>query len=196
LSEQQRLSEVTSTLRETQTKISDLSTRALALEDTLARTDIRAPVAGEVVGLRVRTVGAVVGPGDPLLEIVPASGSLVVIARVNPIDIDSVRAGQSADIRFSAFDMRYTHVITGTVVKVSADAMQDPQSELQYYEAEVQVDAEGITQMREEGFNLVPGMPAEVLIKTGGLTLMRLLAEAFLAYACAGVPRAVSTPLP
>ena len=180
LRQQQQMSEVTSLLRETQSKIADLSTRVLALEDTLSRTEIRSPVDGTVVSLRVRTIGAVIGPGEPVMEVVPDSDQLVVVANVSPIDIDSVHAGLAADIRFSAFDMKNTLVIMGEVINVSADAIQDPQSGMQFYEAEVRVDPEGNEELRSGGHVLVPGMPADVLIKTGGRTLLSYLMKPFL----------------
>lgn len=180
LREQQQISEVIGLLRETQSKIADLAARILALEDTLSRTGIRTPVDGIVVGLRVRTIGAVVGPGEPLMEIVPKSDELVVVASVSPTDIDSVRVGQTADLRFSAFDLRNTLVVTGSVVNLSADAMQDQSSGMSFYEAEVKVKPEGIQRLQADGFELVPGMPAEVLIKIGGRSLLNYLTKPFL----------------
>jgi membrane fusion protein, epimerase transport system len=180
LRRQTLLSEVTALLAETRSTLADLSTRLLALEDTLARTDIRAPVDGVIVDLQVRTIGAVISPGVPVMELVPASDDFVVIANVIPSDIDSVRVGQPADIRFSAFDLRYTHVIPATVVKVSADTMEDPQTGMQFYEVELKVDEAGIGQMASYGIALVPGMPAEVLVKTGGRTLLNFLLKPFL----------------
>lgn len=180
LAEQQYLSEVTNLLRETQSKTADLSTREIALKDTLARTEIRSPVDGVVVGLRVRTIGAVVAPGEALMEIVPASDDLIVIANISLTDIDSMYIRQSADIRFSAFDSRMTHVVPGEVTNISADAILDNASGMQYYEAQIRIVPDGYQQMRDDDILIVPGMPAEVMIKTGGRTLLNYLLKPFL----------------
>lgn len=179
LREQKEMAEVAALLRETQTQIADLSTRVVALEDTLSRTEVRTPVEGIVVGQQIRTVGAVIGPGEPLMEIVPDSDQLVVVANISPVDIDSIHIGQSADIRFTAFNFSNTLVTIGEVVNISADAMQDPESGLQFYEAEVIVDPAGLEQLQAQGNVLIPGMPAEVLIKTGGRTLLNYLVKPF-----------------
>lgn len=95
-------------LRDTQTEIFDLSERMHALEDTLLRTEIRSPTNGTVVGLGVHTLGGVISPSVPILEVVPQGEPLVVEARVQPTDIDSVHAGLPADARFTAFQARIT----------------------------------------------------------------------------------------
>jgi len=168
LREQTHLSEITSTMRETQAKNADLATRMLALEDKLQRTLIRTPVRGVVVGLQVRTEGAVISPGQPLMEIVPSSEDYVVVGRIDPAQVDSLRVGQSADIRFSAFDVQNTYVVEGELVNLSADVLQDPATGVGYYEAEIRVTENGYEQMRADGLDLLPGMPAETMIKTGG----------------------------
>ena len=88
-----RLTEVTSELRDVEARIADLNERLTAARDVLARTRVIAPAAGTVVGLGVYTRGAVVAPGQRLMEIVPAGDRLVVEARVAPTEIDSVAVG-------------------------------------------------------------------------------------------------------
>jgi membrane fusion protein, epimerase transport system len=180
LREQTHLSEITSTMRETQAKNADLATRMLALEDKLQRTLIRTPVRGVVVGLQVRTEGAVISPGQPLMEIVPSSEDYVVVGRIDPAQVDSLRVGQSADIRFSAFDVQNTYVVEGELVNLSADVLQDPATGVGYYEAEIRVTENGYEQMRADGLDLLPGMPAETMIKTGGRTLLNYLLKPYL----------------
>jgi epimerase transport system membrane fusion protein len=177
---QSYLSEITTNLREAQSKIADQATRILALQDKLQRTLIRAPVRGVVVGLRVRTVGAVIEGGQPIMEIVPSSKDYIVVAKVLPANIESVHVGELADIRFSAFDLRNTHVVEGKVLTLSADVLEDPATRRSYYEAEIQVTPAGFKQMQADGLDLLPGMPAEAMIKTGQRTMLNYLLKPFL----------------
>lgn len=165
--------EVVAELRDTQTKLFDLIERMRALQDTVERTEIRAPTEGTVVGLGVHTMGGVVAPATPLLEIVPKGEQLVVEAKVQPTDIDKVHAGLAADIRFTAFKLRTTPVVEGQVLTVSADRLIDPDTKYPYYLARIQVTAEGMERL--QGLELLPGMPAEVMIKTGERTLLNYL---------------------
>ena len=162
-------------LGKTQIEVYDLEERIRASADKAERTEIRSPVAGVVVGKTVTTEGEVIGPGEPLMFIVPQSEELIIEAQVSPIDIDRVHNGQSADIRFSAFKSTTTPVIDGTVVSVSADALTDDQQGTSYYLARVEVTAEGYEMLNE--LVLVPGMPAEVLINTGSRTLFQYLTQ-------------------
>jgi epimerase transport system membrane fusion protein len=165
--------EVVADLRDTQTKLFDLIERMRALQDTVERTEIRAPTKGTVVGLGVHTVGGVVAPATPLLEIVPKGEQLVVEAKVQPTDIDKVHPGLAADIRFTAFKLRTTPVVEGQVLTVSADRLIDPETKYPYYLARIQVTPQGMERL--QGLELLPGMPAEVMIKTGERTLLNYL---------------------
>jgi len=162
-------------LGRTQIEVYDLEERIRAAADRANRTEIRSPVAGVVVGNTVTTVGEVVRPGEPLMYIVPQHEELIVEARVSTIDIDRVRDGQPADIRFSAFKSTTTPVIDGRVVSVSADALTDRQTGAPYYLARVELTPEGHEML--DTLTLVPGMPAEVLINTGSRTLFQYLTQ-------------------
>lgn len=179
LRKQEFQEKVVAKLRETQSEILDARARINALEDKVRRTDVVAPVSGEIVGLKVHTEGGVVAPGDPIMDIVPQGQGLIVEARVKPTDIDRVHQGLSADIRFSAFSSQTTHVIEGKVLTVSADALTDKQNETSYYLARVQVTEAGARRMKQDGITLQPGMPAEVLIKTGNRTLLEYIVKPF-----------------
>lgn len=115
--------EVVKQLAEVQSKIYDLQERASALEDRLGHSVIRAPEAGMVIGMTVHTIGGVVRPATPLLDIVPSVSGLVIEAQVAPVDIDRVAIGRRADIRFGAFNSATTPVIEGEVSSVSADRL-------------------------------------------------------------------------
>ncbi len=160
----------------TQAEVYDLDERVRALKDRTDRTEIRAPVDGLVVGLAVTTIGEVVSPGESLLYVVPQQVELIVEAQVNPVDIDRVHNGQTADIRFSSFKSQTTPVIEGKVIGLSADALTPQQQGASpYYLARVEVSEEGYVLL--EDLELVPGMPAEVLINTGSRTLFQYLTQ-------------------
>lgn len=166
-------SDVVAELRDVQTQLFDLAERMRALEDTLSRTEVRAPVGGSVVGLQAHTVGGVIGPGGAILDIVPAGEQLLVQAHVNPQDIDKVVPGLEADIRFSAFAARVTPTVSGRVLTVSADRLTDRVTGQPYYLARAEVTKEGLADLKD--FTLLPGMPADVFIKTGERTLLQYL---------------------
>lgn len=162
-------------LGKTQIEIYDLDERIRAAADRADRTEIRAPVAGIIIGKTVNTIGEVVSPGESLLYVVPQNGELIIEAQVNPNDIDRVHNGQSADIRFSAFKSQTTPVMDGVVISVSADALTNEQQGTHYYLARVELSPEGLEMLAD--LILVPGMPAEVLINTGSRTLFQYLTQ-------------------
>ncbi|WP_120994227.1 HlyD family type I secretion periplasmic adaptor subunit [Stutzerimonas urumqiensis] len=168
-------SEVVTQLAEVQTKVFDLQERMAALRDRISRVVIRAPDDGMILGMTVHTVGGVVSPGTPLLDIVPSISDLVVEAQVSPIDIDRVRVGKPADIRFSAFNSSTTPVIEGVVTRVSADRLINEQTGMPYYLVRVGLTEEGSHMLGS--LKLLPGMPAEVLINTGERTLLEYLIQ-------------------
>lgn len=168
-------SEVVALLAEVQTKVFDLQERISALEDRLTRVVIRAPEDGMIIGMKVHTVGGVVSPGTPLLDIVPAASDLIVEAQVSPIDIDRVRVGKIADIRFSAFQSSTTPVMKGEVVQISADRLINEDTGMPYYLARVVLTEEGSRALGS--LQLQPGMPAEVLINTGARTMLQYLLQ-------------------
>jgi len=168
--------EVETESRETEQSLAEYANRIANLMDTQQRTLIRAPVDGIVNGLAVTTIGAVVSPGDTLMEIVPTNKKYVIEAMVSPTDIDEVQIGLPADIRFGAFSRVDTQIIPGQVVKVSADAFTDPNKDFKYFTAEVRISDVGLATLRDNKLTIIPGMPADVAIKTGERTFLRYLA--------------------
>lgn len=166
-------SEVAEQLREVQPRLSDQRERLRALQKTLERTRVLAPVDGHVVGMRLHTVGGVVRPGDALLDLIPEGEALIVEAQVRPLDIDRVVPGLQAQIRFNAFNTRTTPLVSGRVLTVSADRLADPVTHLPYYLARIEVTPAG--QSALAGLTLLPGMPAEVMIKLGERTFFDYL---------------------
>ena len=169
------LNQVVEELRKVQAELYDLNERVRAAKDVLARTDIRAPLAGTVVDLQVHTAGGVIAAGQPLLDIVPSVGRLVVEAKVNPRDIDVVRQGLEAQVRFTAFNQRHRAPTQGTLTSVSADLLTDQASGEQYYLARVElVETQAVSIDLDE---LYPGMQAEVMIVTGARSALDYLME-------------------
>lgn len=147
----------------------------VAARDVVDHIEIRAPIAGTVVGMDVHTVGGVIAAGQPILNIVPEGDKLVVEARVRPEDIDKVAVGQTAFLRLSAFDLRTTPELAGSVVTVSADSLSDQKTGISYYVARVQIPDEEMGKLGS--LRLVPGMPAEVFIQTGERTALSYLVK-------------------
>lgn len=173
--ENQQRQEVESQLTEVQRDAGALLSRIEALEFDLRNTQIAAPTDGLVVGLAVHTVGGVVGVGNPLMEIVPADEPLKIDAQIPPHLIDHVRAGLEVDILFPAFNRATTPNVAGRVLQVSADVLVDPQRDIQYFKAVVEVTAEGMAKLRQH--EIRAGMPAEVFVRTGERTLLNYLVK-------------------
>lgn len=165
------ITEVVDQLAEAQAQVHDLNERITALRDRLARTEIKAPESGVVLGMSTHTIGGVIRGGDTLLEIVPLGRELVIDAQVSPMDIDRVKPGAVADIRFSAFKNTWT--IQGNLERVSADRFVDEQSGMPYYSARIVIPEDQRARLGQ--LELMPGMPAEVLINTGSRTLFQYL---------------------
>nr|WP_072819421.1 HlyD family type I secretion periplasmic adaptor subunit [Halomonas ilicicola] len=176
LKRQEYQQEIGEQLRETQASVADAEERVTALSDQVERTTVMAPVSGTVVGLQVHTLGAVVQPGDPLLEVVPSNDGFVVEARIPDRDVDNVFRGQEAEIRFSAFNQRLSNVVEGKVIHVSADTFKDEATGTHYYKARIKVTERGMQKMTEN-MQLLAGMPAEVMIRTDERTFASYVAK-------------------
>jgi HlyD family secretion protein len=165
--------EVVKELGETQGKEAELVERGIAARDLLDRIEIRAPTAGVIHKLSAHTIGGVIRPGDTIMEIVPDADDLLVEARLQPQDIDQVRGGQKAFVRFSAFNQRVTPQLTGTVSLVSANTSLDQQTNAPYFTVRIVLPDD--ERRRLGGLQLVPGMPAEVFMQTGSRTMLNYL---------------------
>ncbi|GAB1386876.1 HlyD family type I secretion periplasmic adaptor subunit [Melaminivora sp.] len=166
--------------REVETQLADVDREVLAEEqkfkavsDDLSRIEIKAPVDGQVVGLAVQTVGGVVQPGQKIMDIVPGGEELLLEAHVAPHLIDRVHAGLPVDVRFNSFAHSPQLVVEGKVVSVSADLLTEPQTNIPYYLARVQLTPEGLKTLGKR--QLQPGMPVEVVFKTGERSMLTYL---------------------
>jgi HlyD family secretion protein len=165
--------DVVKELGETRAKEAELSERGVAARDMLDRIELRAPTSGVIHQLSVHTIGGVIRAGDVLMEVVPDSDDLLIEARLQPNDIDQVRAGQNAFVRFSAFNQRVTPQLAGTVSYVSADTSRDQQTNAPYYSVKITLPED--ERHRMAGLQLISGMPAEVFMQTGSRTMLSYL---------------------
>lgn len=171
--------DVVSKLEEVKKKITDIRSRYIALNDQLDRTKIKAPVDGTVVSLVAHTIGGIIKPGEVIMSIVPDTNQYIVEAKMKTTDIDKVTLGLIADVRFSAFELQQIRVIQGEVKYISADSLKDEHGN-QYYEIKVKVTNDGMEELNKHGFVLVPGMPAEVMVRTGERTVLSYLLNPFI----------------
>ncbi len=168
-------SEVAKDMREVDAKFGEFVERKVAAEDQLKRIDIRAPQDGVVLESKVHTVGGVIPAGDAIMLIVPETDNLMVEAKVNPHEIDQVQVGQSAVLRFSAFNLRTTPEINGTVTRVSADTTTDQRTGQNYYTTRIAMTKKEIARLGD--VKLIPGMPVEAFVQTGERTVMSYLVK-------------------
>jgi len=159
-------------LAEIRGKISELVEKQVAAEDQLKRVDLHAPQDGKVHQLSVHTIGGVVNAGDPIMLIVPEE-KLIAEVRIAPNDIDQIRVGQRAVLRFPGSNQRTTPELNGEVRRISADVTQDQKSSASFYTARIGISDEELARL--DGFALVPGMPVEAFLQTGARTVMSFL---------------------
>ena len=177
-------------LRDVEAELDDVAEQIAANRDVLQRVDVKAPERAIVVKLNYHARGAVVAPGAPILELVPANDALIIEARLRPSDISSVNGGQDALVRLTALNQRLTPVVAGKVAYVSADTVHEP-ARVEHagarggqpsFVVRVSLD-EADVRSKIDGFRPTPGMPADVYIKTGERTffayIMRPLLDSF-----------------
>jgi HlyD family secretion protein len=172
-SEETFRSDVMRDLREAEAKEGELLERHLAARDQMARTVIRAPVAGTIHELALHTVGGVVTPAEVLMLLVPDGDTLAIEARLNADRVDQVHVGQTAHVRMSAFNQRTTPELAGIVELVSADIVRDAQSGATYYSVRIALPVDEVRRLGS--LRLIPGMPAEVFLETESRTMLSYL---------------------
>jgi HlyD family type I secretion membrane fusion protein len=170
----------TDELKEASTRLFDLEERLRPSKDASDRQRITSPIAGVVVGQRVFTPGAVVGPREVLMEIVPEDQNLIVEARIRPEDINHVRPGSAAEVRLTAYQQRTTPLVAGSVNYVSADRMTDTQTGAPYYVVQIDVPPDALE--IAGNLRMQAGMPAEVYIRTDSRTAFDYLVAPVTAY--------------
>lgn len=175
-----RREEASQQLRDIGSQELELAERRRALAERIDRLDIRAPVAGVVLGLQLTTPRAVLRPAEPVMSIVPQDRPLVIQAQISPLHIDEVHVGQRVRLVFPAFSARTTPELFGTVALVSPDALTQESTGQTYYRAEI-VLAEGeMAKISDQ--TLLPGMPVEAFIQTANRTPLAYLLKPFTDY--------------
>jgi len=167
--------QVATDLRDIQSKIQEIEPKLLAAKDMLRRTRIEAPYSGNVVGLSVFSMGAVINRGDKLMDIVQSTDSLAIETNIRVEDIEGLANGMKAEIHLLAFKQRVTPVVMGSVVNVGADRLTDPKSGAPYYAVLVRVDPGELE--RAGNLRLSPGMPAMVAIVRRDRTALEFLVQ-------------------
>ncbi|MFZ4535297.1 HlyD family type I secretion periplasmic adaptor subunit [Propionivibrio sp.] len=162
-------------LSETQELMIELRAQLEAAQNVFSRTVIKAPITGTVLGLKATTVGGVLTTGNPIMDVVPEGDVLVIDAHVRPLDVDSVRKGMTAHVKFTSFRAKTTPELLGVIENVSADVLTEPTKGEPYYLMRVTVSGEEMKKL--SGLEIVPGMPAEVYSDGGSRTMMQYLFE-------------------
>jgi HlyD family secretion protein len=175
---QTRRAEIATELREVATRLADVTERLRAAEDVSNRREVLAPEDGIILHSRIFTRGAVLRPGEPAMELVPARDRLLVEVQLSPADIERIRPGLPAEIRLPAYRQRLAPYLAGEVVEVVADVTHDERRGIAYYRVRIAIPEEQLARL--PGGPLRPGMPAEALILTGERSLARYLLQPLL----------------
>jgi HlyD family secretion protein len=168
--------EVSRELSDIRAKLAEFGERKIAAEDQLRRIDIIAPASGVIHQLAIHTVGGVIAQGEPLMLIVPEGDTLSVEARIAPNNIDQIRIGQSAMMRFSAFNQRTTPEVMGVLQRISADLATDQRTGMSYYVARIEIPESERARLNQR---IIPGMPVETFIQTDARTVISYLVKPF-----------------
>lgn len=162
-----------------ETRLAELHEQKIAMEKRLLRIDIRSPSNGRVHDLSINTIGGVITPASPILQIIPEGDSLIIEARIAPTDIDNVKIGQEGAIILSAFASRSTPVLTGYVTNRSAALLVDQATGASYFSVDIGISQQELDRLNDEQV-LVTGMPAEVFIQTEQRNALSYLLKPFL----------------
>jgi protease secretion system membrane fusion protein len=167
--------EAESQLATVSAEVASLTERIKALEFEVGNAAIRAPVAGQVIGLNAHTEGGVIAAAQRLMEIVPAGSAWIIKARFEPMVADRLKVDLPVNLRFSSLTSATLPVVAGKVLNVSGDQLLDEQTGLPYFAVEVEVGADAVDTLKSHGLDVKPGMQAEVLVQTGERTFLDYL---------------------
>lgn len=167
--------EAESQLTSISSEASSLTERIKALEFEVRNAAIRAPVAGQVINLIVHTEGGVIPATQRLMDIVPKGSAWIIKAKFEPLVADRLLPGLPVNLRFASVTSATLPMVTGKVINVSGDQLLDEQSRLPYFAVEVEVGADAVATLLENGLDVKPGMQASVLVQTGERTFINYL---------------------
>lgn len=163
--------DVAQALRDVRVSIAEVNEKIQVARDIHQRIDVRAPVGGTVQGLKFHNIGAVIRPGETIMDIVPAEEVLVAQVRVSPFDINYVVPGMVAEVRFPGIKSRRVPVIMGRIRSVGADSLRDETNKEPYFMAVAEVRIADLPE-QVAGARMTAGMPVEVIVPTGERTVM------------------------
>lgn len=169
--------DVAEQLRQVEIQLNDLRPKMIELRDQLARAEIRSPSTGQVVGLSVFTPGGVIQPGQTLMEVVPDEASQVIVAQVDPADIDNLRIGLDTEVKFPGLRERNPPIVHGRVTRISADSFTDEKTGRSHYRAEVVVPQSELEKLGSAARSIRAGMPVQVVMLTRKRTVLAYLVE-------------------
>ncbi|MDQ7813809.1 HlyD family type I secretion periplasmic adaptor subunit, partial [Brevundimonas sp.] len=169
--------DVADQLRQIDVQLNELRPRMAELRSQIARSEVRAPASGQVVGLTIFTQGGVIQPGQTLMEIVPRDASQIIVAQISPNDVDNLRVGQETEVRFPGLRERNPPAIHGRVTRISADSFTVEETGASYFRAEIVVPADELAKLGRSANTLRPGAPVEVIILLRKRTALSYLVE-------------------
>ncbi|WP_235551294.1 HlyD family type I secretion periplasmic adaptor subunit [Brevundimonas sp. Leaf280] len=169
--------DVAEQLRQVEIQLNDLRPKMIELRDQLARAEIRSPATGQVVGLSVFTPGGVIQPGQTLMEVVPDEASQVIVAQVDPADIDNLRVGLDTEVKFPGLRERNPPIVHGRVTRISADSFTDEKTGRSHYRAEIVVPQAELEKLGQAARYIRAGMPVQVVMLTRKRTVLTYLVE-------------------
>ncbi len=161
-------------------KINTVRLKIDSLRNKLEKTKIYAPSNGYIVGVSDYTQDSIIKAGADIMEIVPKDADLIVEGAIKSTDINKVKVGLEANIVFSAYNTQKSHKIHAIVTYISADTLYDEQNQDFYYEIKLKLSEEGKEDIKKYNFNLVTGMPAEIMVKTGYRTVLSYMLKPLL----------------
>jgi HlyD family type I secretion membrane fusion protein len=171
---QQYIERANTEYKQERSDLAEVEEKLNVARDRMRRTAIVAPTSGKVQNLTVTTIGSVIRPGEILMEIVPTDDTLLVDAKVAPVDVDNVHTGLETEVRFPAFKNRYSKIVLGKVVSISSDVVTSAETnQPPHYLARIKVDDDQLTDEMRKG--LTAGMPADVVILTGERTVLEYI---------------------
>lgn len=169
--------DVADQLRQIDVQLNELRPRLTELRSQIARSEVRAPASGQVVGLTIFTQGGVIQPGQTLMEIVPNDASQIIVAQISPNDVDNLRVGQTTEVRFPGLRERNPPTIHGRVTRLSADSFTVEETGASYFRTEIVVPAAELAKLGRSANALRPGAPVEVIILLRKRTALSYLLE-------------------
>ena len=169
--------DVAEQLRNIDVQLNELQPRLASVRAQIARNQVRAPVSGQVVGLTAFTAGGVIQPGQTLMEIVPADASQVVVARINPADVDNLIIGQATEVKFPGLREGNPPILRGRVTRISADSFTDEVTGARYFRAEIVVPEAELEKLGRLASTIRPGSPVEVVVLLRKRTALSYLFE-------------------